>query len=99
MIARLLAAAMLAVLLAACGSNIRREPARLRLVLEPRTARVFVDDRFRATGRVLHVRPLELAPGVHVLTIEAEGHFPHDLRVDLPEGDTTIEVTLRPVPP
>lgn len=98
---RLLAALVGSALLVAagCSGNVRREPARLRMIIEPMSARVFVDDRFRATGRVMAIRPLELAPGMHVLTIEADGYFPHDLRVDLPEGETRIEVELRRIPP
>ena len=33
------------------------------------------------------------------MTIQAEDHFPHDMELDLPAGETTITVELRPIPP
>jgi hypothetical protein len=86
-------------LVAGCGMQ-PRPPSRaaLRVVASPETARVFVDDRFIATSRVLAQQPLVLAPGRHLLTLEASGHFPHDLEIELPIGETTVEVELRPIP-
>ena len=90
----------LAVALAACGaSQPGAEAAQLRVVAEPDAARVYVDDRFIATGRRLAVRPAPMRAGVHFVTISAEGYFPHDVELDLPAGETTVRVSLRPVPP
>jgi hypothetical protein len=33
------------------------------------------------------------------MTIRAEDHFPHDVEIDLPAGETTVTVELRPIPP
>ena len=89
-----------AITLSACGaSQPGAEAAQLRVVAEPDMARVYVDDRFIATGRRLAVRPAPMRTGVHFLTISAEGYFPHDVELDLPAGETTVRITLRPVPP
>jgi hypothetical protein len=93
---------VLALLLAAgCSiqSNLRRDSAELRVIAEPAVARVYVNDRFVGTGRRLAQRPHRLNPGVHYVTIESPGFFPHDLRMELPEGETTVRISLRPVPP
>lgn len=94
-----LCAALASTVAAGCGMQ-GRPPTRstLRVVASPETARVFVDDRFVATSRVLAQQPLVLSPGRHLLTLEASGHFPHDLEIDLPTGETTVEIELRPVP-
>jgi hypothetical protein len=65
----------------------------------PETAAVYVDDRFLASGRKLANRPERLRPGEHFITVSAPGYFPHDVRVELPVGETSIELRLRPVPP
>lgn len=83
-----------------CGGSPQvRASAELRVVAEPSSASVYVEDRFVATARRLASRPARLRTGVHHVTITAQGHFPHDVEVDLPEGVTTIEIRLRPVPP
>jgi hypothetical protein len=58
-----------------------------------------VDDQYAGNGRLLASRPLALKPGVRFVTFEAPGYFPHDIKLDLPPGTTTIEVKLRPIPP
>lgn len=93
-------ALVLLVLFGACGyQNTRREPAKLQVIAEPEEARVYVDERFVASARVLAQRPRELRAGSHRVTITAPGYFPHDVAVDLPSGTTTIRISLRAVPP
>lgn len=93
-----LGAALLAV--AGCGGAPRPvETARVRFLIEPDTARVYADDRFVGAGRVLARRPASFRPGPRHFTITADGYFPHDVEVDLPEGLTTVRLRLRPVPP
>ena len=88
------------VVLASCGyQNLRPTPTKLQVIAEPEDARVYVDERFVATGRVLAQRPRELRTGEHRVSIQAPGYFPHDVEVDLPPGTTTIEIRLRPIPP
>jgi hypothetical protein len=95
-----LAVSALVGLAAACGSRQEaREHALLRMQIEPETASVYVDDRFIASGRKLAGRPERLRPGRHFITVTAPGYFPHDVEVDLPVGETTIDLSLRPVPP
>ena len=33
------------------------------------------------------------------MTVQAEDHFPHDMELDLPPGETTLTIELRPIPP
>jgi len=73
--------------------------AKLRVVAEPDTTTVYVEDQFVGSARVLAVRPRSLRPGVKHITFKAPHYFPHDVRVDLPEGTTTIQMKLRPIPP
>lgn len=86
---------------AGCGAGQPTAGARaqVRFELEPETARVYTEDRFVGSARVLARRPAEFRTGPRQLTITADGYFPHDLEVDLPAGTTTIRVSLRPVPP
>jgi hypothetical protein len=72
--------------------------AYLRVVTVPENTRVYVDDRFVGTGRVLAVNPKGMTPGTRFITFEAPDYFPHDLRVELPPGTTTIQMKLRPIP-
>lgn len=89
-----------ALTLAGCGMQARQTlPARLRIVAEPPTASVYVDDRYIAAAQVFDAHPRELRAGVHQITLEAPGFFPHDIELDLPSGTTTVRVRLRPVPP
>ncbi|MFO0697156.1 MAG: PEGA domain-containing protein [Polyangiales bacterium] len=74
-------------------------PAMLRVRAVPEEARVSIDDRYAATARTLAVEPRALRPGHHQITLEAPGYFPHDLELDLPSGETAIDVRLRPLPP
>ena len=73
--------------------------ARLRVLAVPANTRVYVDDRFVGTARVLAVKPKLMQPGVKYITFEAPDYFPHDLRVVLPAGTTTIRMKLRAIPP
>ncbi|MCB9598660.1 MAG: hypothetical protein H6719_38445 [Sandaracinaceae bacterium] len=98
---RLKAALGLTLLLAlpACGGAPRPvEQASVRFLLEPAAARVYVEDRFVGAGTLLRRRPEHFPPGRRHFTVTAEGYFPHDVEVDLPSGETTIRLSLRPVP-
>jgi len=74
-------------------------PAELRVIAEPVSASVQVDECFVGAARVLDKRPAKLSPGPKRITIEAPGYFPHDISVELPPGVTTLNIKLRPVPP
>lgn len=89
----------LALVLASCGGEPRPTPAGIKVVAEPADARVYVDDRFVASARVLAERAHQLPAGVHRITITAPGYFPHDIETELPPGVSTIEIALRPIPP
>jgi hypothetical protein len=73
--------------------------ARLRVLAVPDNTRVYVDDRFVGTARVLAAKPKQMQAGVKYITFEAPDYFPHDLRVVLPPGTTTIRMKLRAIPP
>ena len=62
----------------ACYQVTGPEQARLQVVSEPETARVFVDERFVGSGRILSREPKALPTGPHRVSIEAPGFFPHD---------------------
>jgi hypothetical protein len=80
-------------------TTFRSGESELRVLARPANARVYVDDRFVATSRRLATRPHRLRPGVHYITIDAPGHFPHDVRLEMAEGLTTVNIQLRPIPP
>ena len=90
-----------AMLLTACAKEgiVAPEPARLKVVATPNDASVYVDGHYFGRATVLAEQPKALAPGLHLMTVQAAGHFPHDLELGLPPGITTIDIELRPVPP
>lgn len=98
-LAAALAVGLLAGLPACGGPPVAREPARVRFLIEPTTARVYVEDRFVGAAALLRRRPESFTPGRRHFTVTAPGHFPHDVEVDLPSGLTTIRLRLRAVPP
>jgi len=94
-------AAIVAILsLASC---IRPPPAprlaQLRVVAEPESTTVYVDDRYVGSARVLAAKPRGLSPGMKLITFKAPGYFPHDVRLELPSGVTTVRMKLRKIPP
>lgn len=98
---RLIVRAALALsLVSGCaGAPVAREQASVRFLIEPPNARVYVEDRFVGAAALLRRRPESFPPGRRHFTVTADGHFPHDVQVDLPSGLTTIRLRLRPVPP
>jgi hypothetical protein len=76
-----------------------RQMAYLRVTAVPETATVYESEHFLGTAHLLADKPKALKPGVKYLTIKAPGYFPHDLRVELPAGETKLTIKLRPVPP
>ena len=98
-VSMLIASGVLAITLSGC---VRQAPppqlAKLRIVAEPDTTTVYVDDRYVGSARVLATKPKALSPGVKLVTFKAPGYFPHDLRLDLPSGTTTVHMKLRKVP-
>lgn len=96
-------AAALFLLLGCAGcaksGTVAAEPARLQVVATPRNASVYIDGHYFGRSTVLSEEPKALVPGVHLMTVQADDHFPHDLELDLPPGVTTLRVELRPVPP
>lgn len=94
---------VLALLVCAAGCAKRNvvapEPARLRVVATPVNASVYIDGHYFGRATVLSAEPKALVPGFHLMTIQADDHFPHDLELELPPGLTTVTVELRPIPP
>jgi hypothetical protein len=86
--------------LSACGSAMpATSVAKLKVIANPTTTSVYINDTFVGTSRVLALKPVGMKPGVKFITFTADGYFPHDLRVDLPAGTTSISINLRPIPP
>jgi outer membrane lipoprotein-sorting protein len=96
-------AAALAFALVALGcakkGTIAAEPARLKVVTTPPNASVYIDGHYFGRATVLSAEPKALAPGLHLMTVQAEDHFPHDMELRLPAGETRVTVELRPIPP
>ena len=95
------AIAALAMTNAGCGGSApsTAPSAEVRFVIEPDTARVYTDGHFVGAARVLSARAESFRAGPRQFTITAAGYFPHDRAVDLAPGATTIEISLRPIPP
>jgi len=73
--------------------------AKLRVLAEPETTTVYIDDRYVGSARVLAAKPRSLSPGYKLVTFKAPGYFPHDVRLQLPSGVTTLRMKLRKIPP
>ena len=97
---RVTALALSLVALACANKNtVAPEPARLRVITTPPNASVYIDDHYFGRATVLSKEPKALAPGAHLMTVQAEDHFPHDIELQLPRGITTITLDLQPIPP
>lgn len=70
----------------------------LKVDAQPADTRVYVNGRFAGRASVLRRVGKPLPKGVQYVTFQAPGHFPHDQRVELEPGETTIKIKLRPVP-
>jgi hypothetical protein len=83
--------------LTACG-----KPAQVLVRMQgaPDDALVTVDDRYIGKLGRIEKAGMKLPPGVHRLTIEANGYFPHDQILELMEGapPSDVVVELQPVP-
>lgn len=75
------------------------EPARLKVVATPANASVYIDGHYFGRATVLREEPKALTPGPHLMTVQADDYFPHDMELELPAGLTTITIDLRPIPP
>jgi hypothetical protein len=81
-----------------------REPAQptasLRLHGQPPNASVSVDDQRLGSLQFVEAHGVALPPGVHHVTVTAEGHLPWDREVDAKVGSPpiTLTVALTPVP-
>jgi hypothetical protein len=87
---------------AACGQP--REAAvptvSLRMHGTPADAVVIIDDQALGTLELVMAHGVALPPGVHHVTVKAEGYLPWDREVDAKEGAgmVKLEVALTPVP-
>lgn len=85
--------------LSGCGAKQEgQEVAWVAMTIKPQSARVEVDDTFFASATLLAKTPKALSPGPHLVTITAEGYFPHDFPLNLKPGTTRLHITLRKVP-
>ena len=72
--------------------------ATLYVHLQPAKATIYINEKYMGTGRVLHRKPAMLVPGRYLLTASSPGYFPEDREVELPDGVTTLQIELRPIP-
>ena len=75
------------------------QQAALKVVAVPSEASVYVDGHYFGRAKVLALEPKALSPGLHLMTVQADDHFPRDLELELEPGVTTVKVELQPVPP
>ena len=73
--------------------------AYLKVQAQPENVTVYENDRFVGSAHLLQKQPKAMKSGTKYLTFKAPGYFPHDLRVTLPAGETTVKIKLRPIPP
>ena len=87
--------------IAGCGAAAPDTSARatIRFEITPDSARVYTEDRFVGSARVLAAQPPSFRTGARQITITADGYFPVDLDLDLDPGTTQVRVAMRPVPP
>ena len=92
---------MIALVVLGCAKKdmIIAEPARLKIIATPPNASVYIDGHYFGRATVLSEEPKALVPGVHLMTVQAEDYFPHDMELNLPAGVSTITIELRPIPP
>jgi hypothetical protein len=96
------------ILLVACKGpgDIPKSTTTLRLSGAPPTAEVYVDDQPIGELSFVQAHGVALPPGLHRITVQAPGYFPHDVAVQAKEpervGDEQppirLDVRLVPVP-
>ena len=96
-----LAGLLVALTLLGCAKQgaVAPEPARLKVIATPADASVYIDGHYFGRATVLSQEPKALVPGPHLMTVQADDHFPHDMELDLSPGTTSLRIELRPVPP
>jgi hypothetical protein len=95
------AASLVLLLALGCAKQgtVAPEPARLKVLADPSDASVYIDGHYFGRATVLAAEPKALTPGAHLMTVSADDYFPHDMELDLPPGETTLKIQLRPIPP
>ncbi len=95
----LLSALSLGVTMGCAGRQaVPRPVAQLDVQARPANAGVFVDDRRVGSARSVSERALRLSVGAHFISVRASGYFPHDERIELTEGENSLQVELVPIP-
>jgi hypothetical protein len=88
--------------LAAVGCNGPRVPARptggIRLDAEPRSAKVYVNEKLSGTVSTFEDRPLLLRPGRYRIKLVAQGYYPGYVEVDVGDEIVPVEASLVPIP-
>jgi hypothetical protein len=98
------AALLLAITTVATGCGQPREAAvptvSLRMHGSPPDAVVIIDDQALGTLELVMAHGVALPPGVHHVTVKADGYLPWDREVEAKEGAgmVKLEVALVPVP-
>jgi hypothetical protein len=93
---------ILTILIAACGATqpLKADPrGTLRFDGQPREASVEIDDVHLGPIHMFEKKGLLLRPGVHRITVRANGYFPVYRQVEIVEDERIIlEIILRPLP-
>jgi hypothetical protein len=96
------------VLFFAAAAGLACEPAKeptqptvsLRVRGQPSDATVIVDDELLGSLEFVAAHGVALPPGIHHVTISAQGYFPWDREIEAKPGSAPIalEIALTPVP-
>jgi hypothetical protein len=72
----------------------------LRMQGSPADAVVIVDDQALGTLELVMAHGVALPPGIHHITVKADGYFPWDKEIEakLGTGVLQLQVALQPVP-
>ena len=72
----------------------------LRMQGTPADAVVIVDDQALGTLELVMAHGVALPPGIHHITVKADGYFPWDKEIEakLGTGVLQLQVALQPVP-
>ena len=96
--ARVVLAVMMTLVLAACGDSETTPAGGIRLICEPDSASVYVNEIYSGQARALAAGAIRIAPGRYRLHVAEDGYFDHYEEVRVRRRIVTVRVTLRSRP-
>lgn len=95
---RLRATLFLALGLSACGPPATYAVHFQRAAKTPGNASVIVDEQYIGPLNYVAAHGIRVEAGVHRISIEKDGYFPYDQRVEAEGGTIQLNVELTPIP-